>query len=61
MFLIFSLTGAGAVFHVHSQNAVMVTLLFPGREFRMTHQHMIKAIVNCQTGKNHRYELGAKL
>ena len=48
--------GAGAVFHIHSQNAVMVTLLFPGKEFRISHQQMIKAIVNCKTGKNYRYD-----
>lgn len=48
--------GAGAVFHIHSRNAVMVTLLFPGNEFRISHQQMIKAIVNCKTGKNYRYD-----
>ena len=42
------------MFHVHSQNAVMVTLLFPGKEFRISHQQMIKAIVNCKTGRNYR-------
>lgn len=48
--------GAGAVFHIHSQNAVMVTLLFSGNEFRITHHQMIKAIINCKTGKNYRYD-----
>ena len=52
----FLFSAAGAVFHIHSQNAVMVTLLFPGKEFRISHQQMIKAIVNCRTGKNYRYD-----
>jgi methylthioribulose-1-phosphate dehydratase len=29
---------AGAVIHTHSPAAVMATLLWPGREFRITHQ-----------------------
>ncbi|KAI8909336.1 MTRu-1-P dehydratase [Powellomyces hirtus] len=35
---------AGACIHTHSQNAVMATLLYPGKEFVITHQEMIKGI-----------------
>ncbi|XP_046864107.1 methylthioribulose-1-phosphate dehydratase-like [Xenia sp. Carnegie-2017] len=47
---------AGAVFHIHTLNAVMVTALCHGNEFRISHQQMIKAIVNCRTGRNYRYD-----
>lgn len=33
---------AGAVIHTHSKSALMVTLLWPGKEFRCTHLEMIK-------------------
>lgn len=57
----FVFSAAGAVFHIHSQNAVMVTLLFPGKEFQISHQQMIKAIVNCKTGRNYRLTLFSDL
>ncbi|CAG2211977.1 mtnB [Mytilus edulis] len=40
----FTMRGAGAVIHTHSKHAVMATLLYPGTEFRITHQEMIKGI-----------------
>jgi len=47
---------AGAVIHTHSKFAVMVTLLWPGTEFRVTHMEMIKGIRNQQLGRSYRYD-----
>uniref|UniRef100_UPI00398EF55B methylthioribulose-1-phosphate dehydratase isoform X2 n=1 Tax=Pristiophorus japonicus TaxID=55135 RepID=UPI00398EF55B len=48
--------GSGAVIHMHSKAAVMATLLFPGKEFQITHQEMIKGIRKCQSGGSYRYD-----
>ncbi|XP_033211482.1 probable methylthioribulose-1-phosphate dehydratase [Belonocnema kinseyi] len=47
---------AGAVIHTHSKFAVMVTLLWPGKEFRTTHLEMIKGIRNQKLGRALRYD-----
>ena len=48
-------SGAGAVIHTHSKHCVMVTLLYPGKEFRITHQEMIKGMKKGTTGVNYRW------
>ncbi|GAA5919014.1 hypothetical protein JCM1841_002691 [Sporobolomyces salmonicolor] len=40
----YELRDAGACIHTHSQHAVMATLLWPGKEFRISHQEMIKGM-----------------
>lgn len=47
---------AGAVIHTHSKAAVMATLLYPGHEFFITHQEMIKGIQNQKLKRNFRYD-----
>ncbi|EJC98119.1 Methylthioribulose-1-phosphate dehydratase [Fomitiporia mediterranea MF3/22] len=46
----FDLREAGACIHTHSQHAVMATLLWPGKDFRISHQEMIKGIRIAGTG-----------
>jgi methylthioribulose-1-phosphate dehydratase len=50
----YKMRDAGACIHTHSQNAVMVTLLF-GDEFKISHQEMIKGIRIGTTRSNYRY------
>ncbi|XP_060085342.1 methylthioribulose-1-phosphate dehydratase-like isoform X1 [Ylistrum balloti] len=52
----YTMRDAGAVIHTHSKAAVMATLLFPGIEFCITHQEMIKGIRKCKSGVNYRYD-----
>jgi methylthioribulose-1-phosphate dehydratase len=40
----FDLRDAGACIHTHSQHAVMATLLWPGREWRVSGLEMIKGV-----------------
>lgn len=52
----YTMRNAGAVIHTHSKAAVMVTMLFPGKEFKCTHLEMIKGIKNQKLGRNFRYD-----
>ncbi|XP_074113655.1 methylthioribulose-1-phosphate dehydratase [Cotesia typhae] len=47
---------AGAVIHTHSKFTVMATLLWPGREFRVTHLEMIKGIRNQKLNRAYRFD-----
>ncbi|XP_076799952.1 methylthioribulose-1-phosphate dehydratase-like [Clavelina lepadiformis] len=52
----FTLRGAGAVIHSHDHYVVLASLLFKGREFRITHQEMIKGIKKGSTNESYRYD-----
>ena len=43
--------GAGAVIHTHSSKAVLATMLYTGREFKIQYQEMIKGIRKDTDGK----------
>lgn len=51
----YTMRAAGACIHTHSQHAVMATLLYPGKEFVITHQEMIKGIRKGMSKENLRY------
>ncbi|XP_070548376.1 methylthioribulose-1-phosphate dehydratase-like [Ptychodera flava] len=46
----YTMRDAGAVIHTHSKYANLVTMLYPGPEFTITNQEMIKGIRNDETG-----------
>uniref|UniRef100_A0A6I8QU85 Methylthioribulose-1-phosphate dehydratase n=1 Tax=Xenopus tropicalis TaxID=8364 RepID=A0A6I8QU85_XENTR len=52
----YTMRDAGAVIHTHSKAAVMATLMFPGKEFLITHQEMIKGIKKGTSGGYYRYD-----
>jgi len=52
----YKLRNAGAVIHTHSKWANLVTQLWPGNEFIITHQEMIKGIRNQATKAWYRYD-----
>lgn len=54
--LAYRIRNAGAVIHTHSPNAVMATLLWPGKVFRCTHLEMIKGIYDFKLKRNLRYD-----
>ncbi|RIA93683.1 methylthioribulose-1-phosphate dehydratase [Glomus cerebriforme] len=51
----YTMRNADACIHTHSQNAVMVTLIYPGELFSISHQEMIKGIRRGSTKENLKY------
>jgi len=54
-FNVYNLRNAGACIHTHSQNAVMITLLYE-TVFEISHQEMIKGIRRGTSQINYRYD-----
>lgn len=46
---------AGAVIHTHSKAALLATLLYPGKQFKVTHLEMIKGIRNQKLNRYYNY------
>ncbi|XP_048242388.1 methylthioribulose-1-phosphate dehydratase-like [Haliotis rufescens] len=51
----YTMRNAGAVIHSHSKHAVMATLMFPEKEFRISHLEMIKGIKKDSSGGYYKY------
>ncbi|CAG0902920.1 unnamed protein product [Darwinula stevensoni] len=51
----YRLRDAGAVIHSHSKWANLVTLFFPAKEFKISHQEMLKGILNPKLGRNYQF------
>ena len=54
---LYTFKGSGAVIHTHSSKAVMVTLLYTGNEFKITHQEMIKGIRKGSSSESYRFTI----
>ncbi|XP_060578334.1 methylthioribulose-1-phosphate dehydratase-like, partial [Ruditapes philippinarum] len=52
----YTMADAGAVIHTHSKHAVMATLLYPGTEFKITHQEMIKGIKKGTSSEYYQFD-----
>ncbi|KAK3581581.1 hypothetical protein CHS0354_031930 [Potamilus streckersoni] len=52
----YTMCDAGAVIHSHSKASVMATLIFPGTEFKITHQEMIKGIKKSNSNEYYKYD-----
>ncbi|XP_022654291.1 methylthioribulose-1-phosphate dehydratase-like isoform X2 [Varroa destructor] len=52
----YRMRNAGAVIHSHSKHTVMATLLYPGKEFVVTHFEMIKGLRKDGTSTAYRYD-----
>lgn len=50
---IYSMRNAGSIIHSHSQNAVLVTLIYKEQEFRISNQEMIKGLQKGNSGEHY--------